>query len=193
MKRKISALLMITALLLCGCGENEELAFESFREELAGAEELCFTADVQAEYEDKTAAFKLEFSMKDDEYAVKILEPELVAGISAHIKSGETHLEYDGVILDIGVLNDRGLCPMSALPYLADAMKDAYAEMAWTEDELLTVRLVPADDMSVTLWINEDNEPVNAEISYKEKTVVFVEIDNWEINSNEGPAEENMG
>ena len=193
MKRKISALLMITALLLCGCGENEELAFESFRAELAGAEELCFTADVQAEYEDKTASFKLEFSMKGDEYAVKILEPEIVAGISAHIKSGETHLEYDGVILDIGVLNDRGLCPMSALPYLADAMKDAYAEMAWTEDELLTVRLVPADDMSVTLWINEDNEPVNAEISYKEKTVVFIEIDNWEISSNEGPAEENLG
>lgn len=193
MKRKISALLMITALLLCGCGENEELAFESFRKELAGAEELCFTADVQAEYEDKTAAFKLEFSMKGDEYAVKILEPEIVAGISAHIKSGETHLEYDGVILDIGDLNDRGLCPMSALPYLADAMKDAYAEMAWTEDELLTVRLVPADDMSVTLWINEDNEPVNAEISYKEKTVVFIEIDNWEISSNEGPAEENLG
>ena len=82
---------------------------------------------------------------------------------------------------------------MSALPYLADAMKDAYAEMAWTEDELLTVRLVPADDMSVTLWINEDNEPVNAEISYKEKTVVFIEIDNWEISSNEGPAEENLG
>ena len=193
MKRRFLILLMILPLLLCGCGNGEETAFEEFRQEMQNADSLSFTADVRAEYEDSTAEFKLAFSMQGDEYSVEILEPELVAGIKARVKSGDTHLEYDGAILDIGRLTDRGLCPMSALPYLTDAMKSAYADMAWTESGLLTVRLVPADDMSVTLWIDEENEPVNAEITYKEKTVVFIEIDDWEMDINEGFAEENVG
>lgn len=193
MKRRFLILLMILPLMLCGCGESEELVFSQFRQELKNASALSFAADVAAEYEDKTAEFELAFSMQGDEYRVEIVEPEIVAGISAHIKSGETHLEYDGAILDIGKLTDRGLCPMSALPYFADALKDAYMEMAWTEDELVTVRLVPADDMSVTLWLNEDKVPVNAEITCEDKTVVFIEIDDWEIDGNEGPAEENLG
>ena len=193
MKRSIMFLVLLLTIPLCGCGGGEELAFLDFRNELNSAEKISFTAEVQAEYEDKTAQFKLAFLMENDEYSVEILEPDIVAGISAHVKSGDTRLEYDGAILDIGKLTDRGLCPMSALPYLADAMKDAYAELAWTENGLLTVRLVPSDDMSVTLWINEDNEPVNAEITYKEKTVVFIEIDDWETDKNEGSSEKNMG
>ncbi len=181
MKRNI-VLPLVLAILLCGCGSGEESAFLQFREELANAESISFTADVQAEYEDKTADFTLAFSMENGEYAVEILEPEIVKGISAHVKSGETCLEYDGAILDIGKLTDRGLCPMSALPYLADAMKDAHVDMAWTENGLLAVRLVPSDDMSVTLWINEENEPVNAEITYNEKTVVFVKLHDWEMS-----------
>ena len=192
MKRNI-ILPMLLVLLLCGCSSGEETAFNRFREELARAEEITFTADVQAEYEDKTAEFTLSFAMQNDEYRMEILEPEIVRGISARVKSGETHLEYDGAILDIGKLTDRGLCPMSALPYLLDAMRDAHADMTWTENGLLTVRLVPSDEMSVTLWLDEDNEPVNAEIIYKEKTVVFIEIHDWEMKVNEGPAEENMG
>ena len=193
MKRRLLILLMILPLLFCGCGNGEELAFEELRQELQNADILSFTADVRAEYEDSTAEFKLAFSMQGDEYTVEILEPELVAGIKARVKSGDTHLEYDGAILDIGKLTDRGLCPMSALPYLTDAMKNAYTDMAWTESGLLTVHLVPSDDMSVTVWIDENNEPVNAEITYKEKTVVFIEIDDWEMDINEGFAEENMG
>ncbi|MDO4816300.1 MAG: hypothetical protein Q4A83_06850 [Bacillota bacterium] len=192
MKRRI-ILPLALVLLLCGCSGGEEAAFDRFRQELAEAEEIIFTADVQAEYEDKTAEFTLCFSMQNDEYRVEILEPEIVKGISARVKSGETHLEYDGAILDIGKLTDRGLCPMSALPFLLDAMRDAHVDMTWTENGLLAVRLIPSDDMSVTLWLDEDNEPVNAEIEYEEKTVVFIEIHDWETETNEGSAEENMG
>ena len=192
MKRNI-ILPFVLIFFLCGCSGGEETAFAQFREELMSAEKIAFTAEVKAEYEDKTADFTLAFSMENGEYAVEIIEPELVKGLSAHMKSGDTRLEYDGAILDIGKLTDRGLCPMSALPYLLDAMKDAHVDMAWTESGLLTVRLVPSDDMSVTLWINEENEPVNAEIIYEEKTVVFAEIHDWEMSGNEGPSEENLG
>lgn len=82
---------------------------------------------------------------------------------------------------------------MSALPYLIDAAKDAHTDMTWTEDGLLAVRLVPTDDMSVTLWISAEGVPQNAEIIYNEKTVLFVTIHNWEISQNERPSEENLG
>jgi len=191
MKRFI-ILPLVLCILLSGCSNGEETAFNKFREELIAAESISFTAEVKAEYEDKTAEFTLAFSTENGEYSVEVLEPEIVKGISAHVKSGETHLEYDGVILDIGRLNDRGLCPMSALPYLIDSLKDSYLELAWSEKNLLAVRLVPSDDMSIVLWL-EGDVPVNAEIIYGEKTVVFVTIHDWEISTNEGFTEENLG
>ena len=121
--------------------------------------------------------------MQDENGAVvEILEPELVAGIKARVSEDTTQLEYEGVILDIGTLSDNGLSPMSALPVLVKAMREGHLDIVWTEDDMLAARIIPSDDITVTLWLSKELVPLNAEISCDEKTVAFIEITDWSVS-----------
>lgn len=179
--RKRMALLCLSLLLLTGCTGKAEASFLKFREALTKAETVDLTAEIRAEYEDKTASFTVSCRRNADGTTVEILEPELIKGIKAHTDGESLHLEYDGAILDLGKLNDRDMSPMTAMPLLLRSLREAHMELAWEEGGLTAVRLVPEDDTAITLWINENGEPENAEISYREQTLVFIGITNWEV------------
>ena len=173
--------LMISLVLLCGCADTGEESFDQFARSVAESDSVCFSADVRAEYSDKTAEFTLRYAQSADSAEVEISEPETVAGIKARVTGDALSLEYDGAILDIGSFGDTELSPMSALPLLVRSMTDAHIDITWREDDMIAARLVPSDDMLVTLWLSNELVPLNAEISYKEQTVIFIEINNWEV------------
>ena len=174
--------LMISLVLLCGCADNGEESFDEFAGEVAEADTVSFSADVRAEYSDKTAEFTLRYVQRPESTEVEITEPETVAGIKARVTGDALSLEYGGAILDIGAFGDTELSPMSALPLLVRSMTDAHIDITWREDDMIAARLVPSDDMLVTLWLSSELVPLNAEISYKEQTVIFIEINDWEVN-----------
>ena len=180
--KKLLVPLMISLCLLCGCADKGEQSFEQFTTQLRETENISFTAAVRAEYADKTAEFTLKYTQTGEMARVTVVEPEIIAGISACVKEGSLQLEYDGAILDIGQLTDSDLSPMSALPLITDALKNAYVDIAWTEDDMIAARLMPDDDTVVTVRLNSELVPQSAEISYKEKTVVFAEISQWEAS-----------
>lgn len=172
---------ILSLLLLSSCADTGESEFLKFTESVSSAENISFTADVRAQYSDSTAEFTLAYEKSGDEATVQVVKPELISGIKANVKGNDISLEYDGAMLDIGTLPDAELSPMSSLPLIVGAIRSGQLEISWTEDELIAARLVPADDYVVTLWINSALEPVTAEISYKEKTTVFVDISDWTI------------
>lgn len=180
--RKLLLPLMISLVVLCGCADNGEESFIRFMQQVGSADELSFDAVVRAEYSDKTAEFKLGYTQDESGAVVEIIEPEIVAGIKARVSDDAMQLEYDGAILDIGAIADSDLSPMTALPLLARAMRDGHIDIVWTEDDMLAARLVPSDDFTVTLWLSPELTPLNAEITYKEKTVIFVEISDWKVS-----------
>ncbi len=180
--RKVLLPILLSFVLLCGCGKNAEASFNQFALQVAAAEEIDFTANVRAEYTNKTAEFKLGYEQNSDGAVVEILEPELVAGIKARVAPDSTTLEYEGVILDLGMLTDSDLSPMSALPLLAKTIREGHIDIAWTEEDMLVARLIPKDDVTVTLWLDSELTPLNAEITYKENTVIFIEISDWEMS-----------
>ena len=174
--------LMISLVLLCGCADTGEESFNQFVGNVSEAESISFNADVRAEYSDKTAEFTLRYTQNADSADVEITQPETVAGIKAHIAGDALSLEYDGAMLDIGSFGDTALSPMSALPLLVQSVSDAHIDITWREDDMIAARLVPSEDMNVTLWLSDELVPLNAEISYKEQTVIFIDISDWEIN-----------
>lgn len=174
--------LMISLVLLCGCADNGEESFDQFVKRVSEAETVSFSADVRAEYSDKTAEFTLRYAQSEESAEVEITRPETVAGIKARVTGDALSLEYDGAILDIGSFGDTELSPMSALPLLVRSMTDAHVDITWREDDMIAARLVPSDDLTVTLWLSNELVPLNAEISYKEQTVIFIEINDWEVN-----------
>ncbi len=182
MKRIALIVLAISLLMLSGCSHSEEKAFTQFAAELAKADTVSFKGHVTAEYSVLSASFDLAFTEHDGEAEIEVLKPDIVSGVKARVKDGETSLEYEGMMLDIGNVGDTWLSPMSSLPIMFRAMKDAHLDLAWDEDDMLVVRLVPEDDMTVTIWLDaESRTPKNAEITYNEKTAIFIDISDWTV------------
>ena len=61
-----------------------------------------------------------------------VTAPELVAGITARVAQGETVLEYDGAGLSLGLLDDSGLTPVSAVTACMEQIQRGWmAKCAW--------------------------------------------------------------
>ena len=122
-------LIAALSLLLTGCGSGSaKKEFEAFQAELSARESLEFSSALTAIYEDKNVDFTLAYEKDGDSCLVTVLEPKMVEGIRARISGGGTAVEYEGIMLDTGRLDDYGLSPMTALPMLVEAMTTAHAD-----------------------------------------------------------------
>ena len=181
MKRLYLPLLLALSFVLTGCGQNAARAhFLDFTQELAGKETLSFTADIRCEYEDKTVNFTLAYATDGESSSVTVIAPELIRGIRAHARAGETALEYDGLILDTGPLDNFGLSPMSALPILVEAIKNGYVDSVWEENGEYAALIIPSDNMNVQLNLDKYTMcPVYAELVSDGRVTAFIHIRDW--------------
>lgn len=179
--KRIYPLLLMLCIVLTGCQRRDiESEFASFSEELSQRDTLSFTANIRAEYENKTARFTLGYEENAEGGTVTVLAPELIKGIKARVSPGSTSLEYDTVVLDTGALDNFGLSPLSSLPLMVQAMKNAHLDSFWEEDDLLVLQLEPDDGVKCTVWFAQGSMlPLRAEIASGERVTVFIEISDW--------------
>ncbi len=181
MKKLFLPLALCLCLLLTACGGRAERArFQQFSRELADREGLSFTADVRAEYPDRSVSFTLAYRADADGETMTVLDPELIRGISARLAPGSTTLEYEGMILDLGSLDDFGLSPVSALPALVDALKNGHLDSQWEENGELAFDLIRDDALSATVWFEpESMTPRRAELRSEGRAILFCQIKDW--------------
>lgn len=137
MRKALSCVLMIT-LLLSGCRagsggdtpEEEALALRETYQALAG---WSASADLSVCYTETVYDFSLDAQWRrDGETVLTVTAPELVAGITARVAQGETVLEYDGAGLSLGLLDDSGLTPVSAVTACMEQIQRGWmAKCAW--------------------------------------------------------------
>ena len=151
MRKALSCVLMMT-LLLCACtGERddspEQLA-AAIRGEYLSLAAWQAEADVSVSYGDAVFQFSLSAAgEKDGETVLTVTAPDTVAGITARIRNGETLLEYDGAGLSLGLLDDSGLTPVSALPAVLLSLTEGYmARCAWQGEGESRVLLIQCRD-----------------------------------------------
>ena len=181
MKKLCLPLLLIICLLLAGCGGREfSDAHEELSQRLGSVEALSFTANVRAEYENKTARFTLNYSEDSEGGSVTVVAPQLIAGVTARVKPDGASLEYEGISLGTGELDDYGLAPMSALPMLVQALKTGALDSGWTEGDYTVMQINSTDTLSCTVWFTPDTmTPCQAELISDGRVKVFVEISDW--------------
>ena len=179
--KRLYPMLLCICLVLTGCQRRDVQAeFDSFSRSLSESSTLSFTANVRAEYENKTARFTLSYAGDSEGGTVTVLAPELIKGIKAHISPGGTQLRYDSVVLDTGALDSFGLSPLSSLPLLVQAMKCAHLDSFWEEEGQLVLQLEPDDERRCTIWFeSEGMSPLRAEIVSGGRVTVYIEISDW--------------
>lgn len=182
MKKRLVLFPLLFCLLLSACGSAVLNRYEAFSDKLSRAEELSFTAELYAVYPNRTAQFSLRYALEDGVQRVTVLGPDSISGITARLEEGKSALEYDGLILDTGDLDEFGLTPMSALPLLTDALRRGHADAFWTEEDLDAVELIYDDATLVRTWFDGDGLLCRAEIQCGDRVTVRCEIKNWKMD-----------
>lgn len=162
--RMISLLLLC---LLCGCtgaDSDNDLTLE-LRSDFLSREGCSGIMELTADYGQRVYAYTVEFdgTVKDGMTLV-ITAPEEVAGITANIREGQTYLEYDGVRLETGPVNEEGLSPLDALPTFLTAMESGYIAETGSEmmGETEVLRICcrdpetdPGQGLETVLWFDK--------------------------------------
>ena len=177
MQRKAIAALMISLLLLSACGRGAgEQKFEAFRDTLTG-QLVTTAAQVRVQRGDTVTA------------------PEQAAGVTAHLRDGASTLAFDDIILPAGDLNGAGLTPLTALPYVVEAIRSGYVDLTWTEDGLQVVQLITDDHTAVRLYL-DGTVPQCAELSVDDTLCLRCTIENWNLeqgSTNDESQDQNLG
>ena len=189
MRKLMSCVLMMT-LLLSGCKaggggeESPENLAALIRGEYLNLTAWTATVSVTADYGQRVYDFVLDVSWeKDGETVLTVVEPELIAGITARLKEDGAYLEYDGASLETGELDGQGLSPVSALPALLNAVQTGFIAEVGREDldETATLRIccrdpeqAPGAGVETAVWFDLDTHGlVQGEISVDGARVIL--------------------
>lgn len=196
MKRRLCALMMTLILPLAACGEkgkNEaEEALSQIRGQYLEMTVCSGHAELTADYGQRVYSYGLDFSwQREGETLLTLTAPEIVAGTVAHIAAGETALEYDGVMLETGALNEEGLSPVDALPALLRYAREGFAAECDLEEEPSRLHVIcrdpelePGTGTEAQLWFAPDTGALlRGELSEGGVTVIQCDISNFTMET----------
>ncbi len=208
-RKIISCVLMIT-LLLTGCGKEnndspENLAAQ-IRAEYLSLSGWSAVVDLSVDYGEQVFDFTVDASWhREGDTVLTVTKPDLVAGITARIRDGETLLEYDGAGLSLGMLDLSGLTPVSAIPALMKYVTTGYlARCSWSGEgenrELVILcrdpNAVPQEGTEAILYLDPVTHSLKrAEVSVNGELRLTAQFTDFtmELNVDETGTDENLG
>ena len=192
--RKTLVCVLMTTLLLAGCGqgggnEAEELALTIRGEHLA-MNGCAARAAVTADYGQRVYRYEMAVSVTGEETLLTLSAPETVAGLTARMTGEENLLEFDGVSVETGPLDDNGLTPVSAVPALLEAAKTGYITACALEEDGTVLRVdcgdpagSPGTGAETALWFDVSTHALTrGEISSDGFRVILCEFSDFAGN-----------
>ena len=182
--KKIAAV-FLSLVLLTGCtGKRDELdRAMKLRANLLGCRGCSFDVTVTAEYGDSYYTFVMNCQATGrGDLQFTVLQPESIAGITGEISSGEGKLTFDDVALHFPLLADDQVTPVSGPWILMKTLLGGYLTAANEEDDLLHLTIHDSyeeDALQMEIWLDGEDEPVNAEILYDGRRIVTMTVENF--------------
>ena len=95
MRKMFISALMISLMLLCGCSRGYEGKLEEFRSAFAEYGTVSFVATMTVQDENSVADYTVECVRTGEETVLRLVEPELISGVTAHLKGKDVLIVYD--------------------------------------------------------------------------------------------------
>ena len=188
MRLRLGVLMISLCLTLSACGGGggvsraEQLALDIRGEflEMAG----CTAGlEVTADYGQRVYTYGIDLNYQwEGDTTLTVTAPENIAGVTARIRAGETLLEYDGVQVETGPLDESGMSPVDAVPALLEYAREGFiAECGmenWEEDEVLRVvcrepEATAGEGAACSLWFDPSTHALlRGELSQDGFTVI---------------------
>lgn len=189
MRRFVLAVLMINLILFCGCAGStarDEAEIQQLRARLEDCAALSFRADLTADDGTYVSEYALRCSLTAGEMYMELLEPQLLSGVAARLREDSAVLEFDGLSLDAGELNEDGLTPISAPKAIIDALCHGAITQLRREElaqqETVAFRVTCSEQLFVDFWLDVQNYvPLHAEILSGERVAVACAIEDWTL------------
>lgn len=182
MRKRLFSALMISLLLLSGCGRRQaklQSDFAAFRESVRTAENAAFELALRCDDGGTVTDYTLRLVRSADGCRVTVVEPTLLAGVTATVSASGTELGCEGVSLGVGTI--AGLTPITAGAAMLKAIGYGYEELLWREDDYTVARLWLDSGAVMTLWLDKNAVPVCAEISEDGAVVMSAAFSGWEL------------
>ena len=184
MKRIIGIFLIMVLLTGCGKGSAPMEQALHLRGSLQG-KPFQLEAVVTADYGDAWYAFRLQCTFDGSgAMAFTVLEPETISGITGTVSAKGGALTFDDVALAFDILADGQLSPISAPWVMMQALLGGYITSAGVDGDYtrITVKDSYRDDaMTVDLWVDGENLPVQGDILWKDRRILSVRVEKFTL------------
>ena len=184
---KRAAAVFLCLVLLPGCsGKNRELEQGlKLRTRLLNSSGCSFETDITADYGDQIHRFCLQCQMDEGgTIRFSVTKPDSIAGITGSVDGEKGALSFDETLLHFPLLADNQVSPISAPWLLAKTLRSGYITSAGSEGEYTRLTIDDSyrqDALHLDIWLDRDNSPVKAEIRYRERKILSLDVKNFTI------------
>ena len=184
--KKLIGYLLPLILLLTACGDDTGTDRVTEVQTLyAALQGYAAGVNVDIPREAETLHYTLSLTKDGDAFSVRVLAPDALKGVTAHIDGETLSLEYDGAVLDAGTLNPK-VSALSCVPLLLRAFPESYITAQSTErlgeQDALRVGFETecgGEKLACVVYFSEENAPLYAEIAENGKIILFAEFTNF--------------
>jgi hypothetical protein len=142
------------------------------------------TVSTRVTVDSEYGEFTFECENTGDATSVSVLSPEIISGVTAKVTDEGFDLEYDGIILDLGVFGEDGISPVCAVPCVIAALRRGWYTSVWREECLGTECIAAAfqisESTSATVWLDPDTgSPIYAELDSNGVVILSCTVESW--------------
>lgn len=157
----------------------------ALRGRLLASDSCSFRTEITADYGDKLHTFSMECTAdQKGNLSFMITQPDTIAGINGTISDEGGRLTFEDTALCFPLLADDQLSPVSTPWIFLKTLRSGYLRQAGMESNLLRLTIDDSykeDALQLDIWVNQDEQPVRAEILYNSRRILTLSITDFEI------------
>ena len=183
MKKFAAALCLL--LMLTGCsGTDQELRRAmDLRQTLLDSSGCSFLCDITADYGDAIHRFSVDCRGDNQgNLTFTVTAPETISGVTGFISEQGGQIIFGETALQFPLLTDRQLSPVSGPWIFLRTLRSGYLMNAGKEEDLIHVGARDSyeeDALLADLWLGPGDLPQKAEILYRGRKILTLEIQNF--------------